>query len=624
MTNDINPNVIAASVIQGLITNSIKSIGKSLKDSVSKILDVLRKDVTIYVNATAKKCSYIRTPIINRDHPTPLADIYVQTRLRVRKKIVVDTDFIANLSGSDSIVIAGNAGSGKSVFMKYLFLALCNAKNRKIPLLFELRDMNASQKKDLKDFLYYNLVGTAAVITEEQFVSSLRAGVFSLMLDGFDEINFEDRKNIEQQIRRLRDQCPELQIIISSRPDPEQRFETWPAFDIVTVEPLEEQQALELIKKLDYDKKIKSQFMKALRDGLFASHSSFLSNPLLCIMMLVTFEQSGHIPNKRHIFYERAFDALAFLHDTAKEGVYKRKTYTNLPSDEFGNCLSAFGIVTYLKQQLTFTRKELRLSLSEALQIENRNLNLDEFINDMIESICLIQNEGTDFVFTHRSFQEYFAAVFIARSPAGAASILDRVAQRTTDDVLPMAFAINRGMIERQWIMPKLEELMPACEVLVAAEDWIGVATKLFGGLVLSADDGRAKGFYRLITLGRFEGMLAVEKLYPEIFDSVFSIWRKGAKADALVAERLLNAMLERWDERLPLPKDRSKRTFRSPDFSISLNQEDIALIGDASIIKYLRAYVSGMKEVLTNIKREAQSQEDIISRLIAKPNTRT
>src|SRR4051794_20753946 len=109
MTNEPNINEIAASVIQGQINNAIGALSKSLKGAVAKILEVINKDLTKYTAAKIKKCSYIRTPIINRDHSTYIYDIYVQTRLKIRKEIVGDDSFIANLTGNDSIVIAGNA-----------------------------------------------------------------------------------------------------------------------------------------------------------------------------------------------------------------------------------------------------------------------------------------------------------------------------------------------------------------------------------------------------------------------------------------------------------------------------------------------------------------------------------
>jgi hypothetical protein len=595
MSDELNPNSIAADVVKGLITGSVNSLSKTLKGSIRKILDIFHKDLTSYVSATEKKCRFVRTPIINRGHSTPIFDIYVQTRLRVRNKVIVDTEFVAALSGSDSVVITGTAGSGKSVFMKYLFLKLYNNTNTKIPLLFELRDINESLTKDLQTFLYYKLIGPGAIISKDQFVASLKAGVFCLILDGFDEINFGDRTDIERQIGQLRTQCPELQLIISSRPDPQRRFDTWSSFDVIEVEPLDGQQVLELITKLDYDEKIKSKFTNSLFKGLLHTHRSFLSNPLLCVLMLVTFEQSGHIPNKRHLFYERAFDALAFLHDSAKEGGYKRRTYTALPSDEFKNCMSAFGIVTYVKGELTLTRRELRASLSEALQIERKKIDLDDLIKDMIESTCLIQEDGTDFVFTHRSFQEYFAAVFLARGPASAASIWDAIVSRSGfDDVLPMAFSINRPIVERQWILPRVDFLREQTKQLMDDGNFVGAASVLFGDLRLS-DNRKVE-----VRTGRerhVREMPYIEGLYPEMFGAVSGL-------SSPIFRQLVSSV-----------------TISRPSFLRAFEFEvQNADLSGTIITQFLSAYLDRLGDLVANVRLDAKSQADILSRLLGAP----
>ena len=240
MSGDPNFNEIAAHVIEAQIKNAINAVSKGIKGAVSTALAALNKDLKQYTAAKIRKCSYVRTPIINRDRSTPIYDIYVHTRLKVGGKIVEDDDFIAALRDNDSVVITGSAGSGKSMLMRHLFLALCNAINSKIPLFFELRDIDVPEKKTLREFLYYNLLGSNATITESQFHDSLKAGVFSLVLDGFDEINFKERKDVERQIRRLREQCPDLQIIVSSCPDADRSVESWQDFRTVYVQPMNE------------------------------------------------------------------------------------------------------------------------------------------------------------------------------------------------------------------------------------------------------------------------------------------------------------------------------------------------------------------------------------------------
>jgi len=295
---------------------------------------------------------------------------------------------------------------------------------RKSSAVYRIEESERLRCKGPIGFIYYSIVGPGGIISQEQFESSLKNGAFSLILDGFDEIDFDQRKNMEAQILELREKYPELLLIVSSRPDPNNRFQSWARFHVSYVQPMEQGQVIQLVKNIDYNAEIKRKFIKALKDGLFETHESFLSNPLLCIMMLITFEQTGHIPDKMHIFYEHAFDALFFLHDAAKEGVYRRKTYGDMPIDEFRNCLSAFCIVSYAKEKFSFTQGELRESIRQALEIEKKTVSMSDFVSDLIESVCVLQMEGTDYVFTHRSFQEYFTAFFIARSPATSLSQL--------------------------------------------------------------------------------------------------------------------------------------------------------------------------------------------------------
>lgn len=615
MTTEPDINKIAASVIQGQINNAIGAVSKGIKAAITKVLQVINKDLAKYTAAKIKKCSYIRTPIINRDHSTYIYDIYVQTRLQLRKRTVSDDTFIASLSGKDSIIVSGNAGSGKSMFMRHLFLKLCNEKRSQIPLFFELRDINASEKKNLQEFLYYNLIGSNATITESQFLDSLKAGVFCLVLDGFDEINHVDRKEIERQIIRLRDQCPDLQIIVSSRPDADRRLESWQAFEVVYVEPMDEQQAAELIGRLEYDGKVKEKFLKEAKDRLFKTHKTFLSNPLLCIMMLVTFDQTGHIPTKRHVFYEKAFDALFSIHDTAKEGVYKRKTYSNLSVDEFRNCMSAFCIVTYLKEQFVFTRSEFREALAAALELEKLSTNIDDLTSDMIESTCLIQIEGTDYVFTHRSFQEYFAAVFVCRSPAiGTKTLLDKITMRDTDDVIQLAFSINRGLVQREWVVPTLKEIKP----LTADElpdRWYDVAARSFGGFMLAIDQS---GLPRLSTFfaGHGISLYIIDKLYPE--HQIFAhLEGPMPKPELEVLNAAYNEMIIRKDERLKQRLGNGKRRKGAPwsDRLIMLSGAD-KWVTKISVPARLEKFIQSCQVLLEQCLSEAQNQEDILANL--------
>lgn len=621
MTNEPNLNEIAATVIQGQINNAIAAVSTGIRSAVAKILEVINKDLEKYSKAKVSKCSYVRTPIINRDHSTYIYELYVHTRLKIKDRVVNDDDFIAHLSNTDSVVVAGSAGSGKSMLMRHVFLKLSVLKRGKIPLFFELREINALPKRTLREFLFQSLIGANATITLKQFEASLEAGVYSLVLDGFDEINHHERREIEAQLLLLRDQCRQLQIIISSRPDSDRTFESWTSFRAVYVEPMNEKQAIELVGKLEYEAATKERFIREARDRLFKTHATFLSNPLLCIMMLVTFRQTGHIPSKRHVFYERAFDALFWLHDTGKEGVYKRKTYAALSIDEFRNCMSAFCIVTYMKEQLVFSRASLLEALKTALKLEKLQVDIENIISDMIESTCLIQMEGADYVFTHRSFQEYFAAVFIARRPAvGVAPLVERACLRQTDDVVNLAFSINRGVVEREWVVPLLREVLAI--PVDPLKDPIGFLRECFGGCVVNVTH---LGQPTLIIYFRLSAIRVVcaAQLYGSSYPDALAFLYEAVGNDAEKVNAAYVEMVLKRDERISRPSSLPRSTVAASTKPLSfttklivLDERDNAWIKQTQLPVHLQRFRSTLEEILQSCVEGAQYEEDIFSEL--------
>jgi hypothetical protein len=258
---------------------------------------------------------------------------------------------------------------------------------------------------------------------------------------------------------------------------------------------MEKGQVTALIRKLEYDRDTTEKFVKSL-EALFSTHSSFLSNPLLAIMMLITFDQYAHIPDKLHIFYEHAFEALFSRHDASKAGVYKRKTYTGLPIDDFRNCLASFCMATYIKELYHFSGVELRKYLKKALEFEGKKkVGVDDFLNDLLESVCVLQRDGLEFAFTHRSFQEYFCALFITRNSSTALlSLLNQINRRSPEDnVLRMAFDMNRSLIEGAWILPKVRTLnskIAHLELKTQLFEFLTILYGRMGVLFLARDEG--------------------------------------------------------------------------------------------------------------------------------------
>lgn len=128
--------------------------------------------------------------------------------------------------------------------------------------------------------------------------------------------------------------------------------------------------------------------------------------------MLLTFDEYAEIPDKLHIFYSLAFETMFLKHDATKIG-YKREIKSNLTFDNFKKIFSIFCFNTYMKEKYVFLYSELIDYLND---INKKGINFDsgKYIEDLKDTVCVIYPEGfSRFLFTHRSFQEYFAALYI-------------------------------------------------------------------------------------------------------------------------------------------------------------------------------------------------------------------
>ena len=271
-----------------------------------------------------------------------------------------------------------------------------------------------------------------------------------LLLDGFDELNHDIRDTVEDQILEISRAYPLTSIVVSGRPD--DRFKAWKLFSIYKVQPMDQKQVLDLINKLEYDSGVRKRFIQKIKDGLFDSHNSFMSTPLLAILMLLTFEQNANIPDKMHLFYSEAFRTLFHKHDALKEQ-YARSRKSNLAVDDFEKVFAVFCLKTYVLEKLEFTEREITAYIKDALGYEKSAADASEFLFDIEEAICLFVKEGSSYFFVHRSFQEYFTALFLASCAQSVRDeFIDQVASRYWDNVLPMLFDMAGDQIEPTWV----------------------------------------------------------------------------------------------------------------------------------------------------------------------------
>lgn len=415
-----------------------------------------------------ERCTKIKT-MVTGDAPVDLLTNYVNLNFKNRDKIIDDYGVIDAIWSKRKVVISGPAGCGKSMFMRYLWIACFIQSRGKIPLFLELRQLNSIESTDLLSFIYYSCLRNPPKEGRSLFDKAIKEGQFFFIFDGFDELTPAKLEPIEREILNLSTDGQNV-VVVSGRPD--DRFAAWHSFNTYKVEPLTKKQVLSLLKVIDFDKIIKSKFIAQVKNDLYEKHKDIISRPLLATMMLLTFNSFAEIPNRIHVFYDQAFDTLFSRHDATKEA-FKRKRYTDFPIDEFKRIFGLFCLITYVEQKSELSESEILEYIGKAGRIARVNITPVAFLDDLLKSVCVVQREGINIVFSHRSFQEYFCAYAIVRlTQEEAVPLTYRISNRRQDSVIPMLFEMNRSFLEDVYVSKMREKCGP---FLASASDMLNI-----------------------------------------------------------------------------------------------------------------------------------------------------
>ncbi|MEK4029375.1 hypothetical protein MKZ02_12680 [Pseudobacillus sp. FSL P4-0506] len=342
-----------------------------------------------------------------------------------------------------------------------------------IPIFVELKNINEKEDDyNLEDLIFDSLKNLNFTLEKELFIESLNSGRYVLFLDGYDEVKEKKKVFISQEISRVTNKYQDNHYFVSSRKN-SMLERGWDNFCDFTVEPLTKQKAIELLQNLEYDVDVKEKFILQLsQEGLFEKHQSFCSNPLLLTIMLLTYQEFAEIPDKIHIFYGRAFDVLYAKHDAGKGSFVREKFFekNGLAYDDFQNALSAFSAISYLNSITTFEKDLLIEYIRQAKDFTGLSFDSNDFSVDLSEAVCILTLDGAEYKYQHRSFQEYFTAKFInSLTDEEQKDYLFELAEQNpgslhTDTVFSMLFEINRVKLEKNFLIPMLEEIKSLIE----------------------------------------------------------------------------------------------------------------------------------------------------------------
>ncbi len=430
----------------------------------------------------------VKPTLINREQPQPFYDIYVCADLvrnaasisgtvPDKNRRIKDATLAKLKKISKHIIVEGTGGIGKSMFLTHLFLSSAqqyDGEKDRVPILVTLKDYNENTS-GLVELIWQAILVFDPAIEQKDVIQYFEDNRIDLLLDGLDEIPSALRESFYKDMEAFMKCYPGIFIILSSRPVhapfPYGRFFTY------EIEKLSLEQASELIRKIHFwDDVAKTNFLRALKSGLYYSHIQFASNPLLLTIMLMTYTYFGTSFDDMHVFYAKAYETMARLHDQTK-GSYQRPLHTKLSPEEFAVYFSQFCARTYTAETFEFTELTFNSYMNKVIAKiapSNHNLTPRDFALDLTDNLCLMYHEGEKYYFIHRSFQEYFAAVYFATDfetkLESVGNFFEKLHQRSySDHAFDMLYGMIPQKVERNIFLPFLKKLISDC--ISEAED---------------------------------------------------------------------------------------------------------------------------------------------------------
>lgn len=310
------------------------------------------------------------------------------------------------------VTIIGTAGSGKSTLVKYLFVSSIKS-DYKIPIKVELRYLN-DYDKDLLSYVNEEIIKFSEIAKCDEVVDRMMsAGGFIIFFDGYDEISSAKKEVITKDICRMTKKYNSNSYVLTSRPfvniDMLEGFVNYQVCDLSDAE-------IESFVRKQFhesEKELADRIIQTIKDESSKAYRSFLSNPLLLSMFIITYQTDSNIPQKRSDYYNQVFNTLYSVHDTSSKLGYVREKKTGLSKEDFVEILKRFSFTSFFQQKYSFTLEYFENQLNDLKKDLNLSFANDEFIEDTEVAIGVLTQEGVEITFPHRSLQEYFAALFV-------------------------------------------------------------------------------------------------------------------------------------------------------------------------------------------------------------------
>lgn len=398
-----------------LLEKGLDHVSKSfglLKDEIKHLID---NGFDEYLKKMRLKFLYSRT-FLHRNENLNFKNLYYPLTVVNDKRKRIKNPNCRNLfvNKSNCASVIGNAGSGKSMLLKHLFINSYE-EGFKVPIYLELRSFN-SNELSFKNCIV-NIIDSNNLAPNKKIIERiLKSGRFIVLLDGFDEIYSNKKSKLVDEIDSFIDSYNKNHFVISSRKN--SGLESIPRFNNFIIKELTSKQIYEFIDIqcwLLNDEELAGNIKSTIKLNRKKEYLEYLKLPLLLSMFIYTFKNYPELPTKRSKFYWNIYDTLATKHDTvSKKGGYLHERKSKLKNDEIELILQWFSMLSFFEGKYEFSLSYLKKKIDIIKKHTRLIFDTNDLIYDLTTSISILKIDGLNYVFPHRSLQEYFCSELIA------------------------------------------------------------------------------------------------------------------------------------------------------------------------------------------------------------------
>lgn len=412
----------------------------------------------------------VKTLFFGANHPVELNDFFINPNIQLEygnkktiQKIKSLNDLYQNNDASQpNILITGTVGQGKSILMRYL--ALQELSYGKIPLFIEFKYINGKNTLEkLIDEVFQNWLEQAS---KENIKSLLNSGNITLFLDAFDELPAEHLTVTMQAIDMYCRDFPNLQIVISSRPD--HNISQHAQFKSISLLPygLDEQNAL--VDKLVSDQESRQllhQQIEASDTGI----QEVLTTPLMVGLFIQKYLRNFSTPENIVDFYKDIFDLVTDKHNKTKTG-FVAQSKSGLNNSDLEKIFTRFCFETARKSILVLDKDSyieiLDFATSKSIIAPQIMPSTQLIAEDFEKYVCFILNDVDQYTFIHRNIQEFYVAKFISKlNEKHIETVVNIRIINSNDGIFDFLQQLNQYYFDKFFLLPKLGKLKQTLQI---------------------------------------------------------------------------------------------------------------------------------------------------------------